>query len=234
MPIVVPHVHLLPSSMAGNIYVLEGDTLTVVDTGMPNSADRVLSYVREMGRRPEELTRIVLTHYHVDHVGSAAALRDLTGAAVLAHREEAPFINGTKPQPAPRYGVLRLMYRLLPVMTRFDPLEPDELVAEGSQLDILGGARVVAMPGHTPGSIALHLDRLGVLMCGDAIDNRRGVLGPPPAPFTVDDAKAVESIRKVAELDFDVLCPGHGSPIVGRSSQQVRAMAERLPWPPTP
>jgi glyoxylase-like metal-dependent hydrolase (beta-lactamase superfamily II) len=228
MALVVPHVHLVPGTMAGNIYLLEGDALTLVDTGMPGGADRILDYVREMGHRPEDLTRIVLTHYHVDHVGSAAALKARTGATVLAHPDDAPFIDGTAKQPPPRHGLLRVLHRFLPVMSRFEPVTPDELGEDGSYLEILDGARIVHMPGHTPGAIALHLAGLGVLISGDAIDNRKGAPGPPPAPFTVDSTQAIASIRKVAQLDFEVLCPGHGPSIVGGASAQVRAMAAGL------
>jgi glyoxylase-like metal-dependent hydrolase (beta-lactamase superfamily II) len=114
------------------------------------------------------------------------------------------------------------------VMSRFDPVTPDELIEDGDVLGVLDGATVVHIPGHTPGAIALHLAGHGVLLCGDAIDNRRGVLGPPPSPFTLDAEQAVASIRKVAQLDFEILCPGHGPPIAGGAGERVRAMAAGL------
>jgi glyoxylase-like metal-dependent hydrolase (beta-lactamase superfamily II) len=76
--------------------------------------------------------------------------------------------------------------------------------------------------------MALHLPAEGVLICGDAIDHRRNRLGPPPKGFTADMAQAVASLRRMAELAFEVLCPGHGAPIAGGADEQVRAMVRGL------
>jgi glyoxylase-like metal-dependent hydrolase (beta-lactamase superfamily II) len=113
-------------------------------------------------------------------------------------------------------------------MSRFPKVSPDELVDDGDDLDVLGGAMVLHIPGHTPGAIALHLPTEGVLLCGDAINHRGGRLGPPPAGFTVDGQQAAASIRRLAELRFEVLCPGHGEPIIGGAADQVRTMAANL------
>jgi glyoxylase-like metal-dependent hydrolase (beta-lactamase superfamily II) len=93
---------------------------------------------------------------------------------------------------------------------------------------LLGGATVVHVPGHTPGSIALHFPSERLLICGDTIGHRGDRLGLPPKPFTVDMKQAIASIRRMAELEFDVLCPGHGAPIAGGAGEQVRAMVREL------
>jgi glyoxylase-like metal-dependent hydrolase (beta-lactamase superfamily II) len=110
------------------------------------------------------------------------------------------------------------------MIPRFDPVTPDELVEDGAVLDVLGGATVVHVPGHTPGAIALHLPGLAVLFSGDAISHRKGRLGPPPPDFTADPERAVESARRMAQLDIDVLCPGHGPPLVGGAGDRLREM----------
>ncbi len=66
------------------------------------------------------------------------------------------------------------------------------------------------------------------MICGDIIDHRRGRLAPPPKPFTADMDQAIASLRRLAKLDFDVLCPGHGPPLVGGADQKVRAMVRAL------
>jgi glyoxylase-like metal-dependent hydrolase (beta-lactamase superfamily II) len=172
--------------------------------------------------------RIFITHYHVDHIGSAAALKEQTGAIVLAHGGDARVISGQDPLPPPNQGLMKLLFRIVPMMSRFDPVAPDRLVEDAMVLDILGGATVVHVPGHTPGSVALHIPSRGVLVCGDAIDHRGGRLGPPQSPFTVDQAQMLDSMRRLAELDFDVLCPGHGPPIAGGARDQVQMMLEWL------
>ena len=95
-------------------------------------------------------------------------------------------------------------------------------------LDLLDGVTVVHVPGHSPGAIALHFPSERLLICGDAIDHRRGRFGPPPRGLTLDMDQAIASIRRMAELGFDVLCPGHGAPLVGGADQQARAMVQTL------
>jgi glyoxylase-like metal-dependent hydrolase (beta-lactamase superfamily II) len=86
----------------------------------------------------------------------------------------------------------------------------------------------VHVPGHTAGSVALHVPAERLLICGDVIDHRRNRLGPPPKPFSDDVEQAIIAVRRLAELDFDVLCPGHGPPLVGGAGEQVRAMVQSL------
>jgi len=104
----------------------------------------------------------------------------------------------------------------------------DRSLHEGDSLDLLGGATVVHVPGHTPGSIALHFPSERLLICGDIINHRGSQLGPPPKPFTEDMDQAIASLHRLAELDFDVLCPGHGPPLVGGADEAVRAMVRAL------
>jgi glyoxylase-like metal-dependent hydrolase (beta-lactamase superfamily II) len=156
-------------------------------------------------------------------VGSLADLRQRTSAEVVAHQAEAPFISGEQPQPSPPSALLRLVGRL-PLLPRAEPTPVDFRAQDGDHLDLLGGATVIHVPGHTPGSMALHLPSEGVLICGDTIDHRRGKLGPPPKAFTLDMSQAMDSVRRMAGLDFEILCPGHGAPIVEGADQAVRAL----------
>jgi glyoxylase-like metal-dependent hydrolase (beta-lactamase superfamily II) len=120
---------------------------------------------------------------------------------------------------------MRLLEKL-PLMPRAETAPVDVTVQDGDHLDLLGGATVLHVPGHTPGSIALHLPAEGVLLCGDAIDHRRGKLGPPPKGFTLDMDQAMDSVRRMAELDFEVLGPGHGAPIRSGADRKLRAAIE--------
>jgi glyoxylase-like metal-dependent hydrolase (beta-lactamase superfamily II) len=212
-----------------NAYLLVGGTVTLVDAGMPGSEETILGYVEGLGLAAEDLARVVITHHHLDHVGSVAAVRARTGAQVVAHAGDAPFISGAQAPPPAQSAMMRVLFRLLgPVMPQAEPCPVDMVVEDGEHLELLGGARVVHVPGHTPGAIALHLPADGVLICGDTIDHRRNRLGPPPKGFTADMAQAVASLRRMAGLAFEVLCPGHGAPIVGGADEEVRAMVRGL------
>ncbi|MDY7080383.1 MAG: MBL fold metallo-hydrolase [Chloroflexota bacterium] len=225
---IISNVHRIPGVSGVNAYLLSGKTLTLVDTGMPGSAKAILNYIENLNHAPTDVTHIVITHHHIDHIGSLAALKQQTQALVLAHPDDAPFINGERPQPAPRSTVLRLLFRLVPAMSRSEPVPVDVTIKEGSSLEILGGATVVHAPGHTPGSVALHLPVERLLFTGDAINHRGNRLGLPPKPFTRDMEQAIASMRHLAALDFESLCPGHGDPIVSGAAEQVRAMLQKL------
>src|SRR3954451_6244595 len=100
--LVVPGVWMLPFEI-GQAYIWDWDAgLTVIDTGVPGSASAILQAIEALGRRPSDVKEIVLTHYHYDHRGSAAELAARTGATVIAHVAEAPFISGTRPQIPPK------------------------------------------------------------------------------------------------------------------------------------
>ena len=225
---VIPHLHRVPGVRGAHAYLLTGTMPMLVDTGMPGSSEAILGYMAGLGLAPVDLARILLTHYHIDHIGSAAALKELTSTPVSAHPGDAPYITGERPQPPPRGWLMRLFTRLVPVLSRFEPVAVDVPLAGGDHLDLLGGATVIHVPGHTPGAVALHFPVEGVLICGDAISHRGDRLGPPPAAFTLDKEQAYASLRRLAALDFDILCPGHGEPIVGGAGEQVRALAESL------
>jgi glyoxylase-like metal-dependent hydrolase (beta-lactamase superfamily II) len=234
---IIPNVHLIPGMRGANAYLLLGTTLTLVDTGMPGSEETILGYIEGLGLSVADLAYIVITHYHLDHVGSLAAIKARTSAQVLSHPGDAPFISGEQsPPPAPSAIMRFLFWLVAPLMPAPDPVSVDLTVQDDDRLDTFaalstgspGGATVVHVPGHTPGSIALHFPSERLLICGDTIDHRRGRLGPPPKPFTDDMDRAIASMRRMAELEFDVLCPGHGTPIVGGADEQVRAMVQAL------
>jgi glyoxylase-like metal-dependent hydrolase (beta-lactamase superfamily II) len=226
---IVPNVHLVPGMRGANVYLLLGSTLTLVDTGMPGSEEAILAYIDSLGLDAGDLARMVITHHHLDHVGGIAAMKRRTAALVLAHPDDAGLISGEQSPPPASSPLMRFLFWLVaPLMPTLEPVPVDVTVQDGERLDLLGGATVVHVPGHTPGSIALHFPSEGLLICGDTIDHRRGRLGPPPKPFTEDMDQALASIRRMSELEFDVLCPGHGAPIVGGADQQVRALVQAL------
>ena len=84
----LPGIHMIPNVRLSRAYLIEGDSLVLVDTGMPWNARGILSYISSIGRRPEELEAILMTHSHPDHSGGAPPIRKLTGAAILAHAHD--------------------------------------------------------------------------------------------------------------------------------------------------
>jgi len=224
----IPQVHLLSSLGFVNTYLLVGDKLALLDTGMAGQAGKVLRYVARLGRQPQDLTQIFLTHYHLDHAGSLAALKAATGATVYASPADAAVISGQARQPLMRdwrRWVVWLEDRLFPVR----PCPVDKLLNDGDAVAIpgLGELRAVASPGHTPGHLCYYLPERRLLFTGDALINTRKLAGANPQ-FSLDMAQARAAVHKLAALDVDVLCFSHGQPIVGGAGEQLRALAARL------
>ena len=121
------------------------------------------------------LRRIVLTHFHADHAGSAAELAT-DGVQVLAHRADAPVIRGERPGPPPSFtpAERELHARVAAGLPPAPPARVDVELGQGYRLDVGGKALVLSVPGHTDGSIALHLPADGVLFTGDLIAEWNG------------------------------------------------------------
>jgi glyoxylase-like metal-dependent hydrolase (beta-lactamase superfamily II) len=198
--------------------------MTVIDTGLPGNADRIMSYVESLGRQRTDIKMIILTHPDIDHAGSVARLRIETHSKVGIHEADAPRLSGEKQLKEVR-GALGLFLRAMGVFMQFEPVNADLLLKDSDHVDEL---TVVHTPGHTEGSICLYLPKNAVFV-GDALatDNQRK-LSLPRKSMSVDLSQAKESVKKIALLEFSVLLPGHGPPIEQNASMITREFAARL------
>jgi glyoxylase-like metal-dependent hydrolase (beta-lactamase superfamily II) len=201
---------------------------TLIDTGLPGQQDAIAAALAEAGVRVEDLKRIVLTHQDIDHVGSLHGLVQASGARVLAHEVEAPFIDGSE---QPRFAAPEVLARhpqLRAVAARFEPTAVDQALRDGVRLDVAGGVRVISTPGHTVGHICLYLERSRTLVAGDALTAGEGrLLGPNPSA-TPDMPTAIDSVRKLADLDVRAIVCYHGGVVEDDPSGQLRRLAEDL------
>ncbi len=213
---IVPGIHWV-EGVNGNVYVLTEPELTLVDTGLPHHAKRILTYVTdELHRKPSELTTIILTHYHIDHIANAEELRQLTGAKIAVHQDDADYIEGKKPLPHPK----NLLFRLATSFMRVRPFHVDIRLQDAS---VVAGCTVVHLPGHTPGSIALFVPQQSTLLCGDTVRSPHGSLKAPSPQFSFDYEQALQSVQRIKTLEFDVLLSGHGKPVRPQASVKVRS-----------
>jgi glyoxylase-like metal-dependent hydrolase (beta-lactamase superfamily II) len=197
------------------------DSVTLIDTGAPGSGAEILSAV-------PRIDRMVLTHGHIDHSGSAAELRASTGAPVLAGAGDAAAVRTGAALPPPVFEDWEV-----PIYQRVSanlpdtapPVPVDRQLVDGDALDFGGGAAVLAIPGHTEGSIAIHLPRHSVLFTGDTIANVGAVM---LGTFNQDRAQTVASFRRLAALDVETACFGHGEPIGSSAGDRIREVAATL------
>ncbi|MFN8492783.1 MAG: MBL fold metallo-hydrolase [Caldilineaceae bacterium] len=222
----------LPSPMGNPLNVslivdaLHGPTL--VDTGLPRQRDAINTALAEADLPMTALKRIILTHQDVDHVGSLHDLVDASGARVLASPTETPYIDGADTPRFLRPEMLAQRPQLHAVAAIFQYTPVNEQLADGMRLDLAGGVRVIATPGHTPGHISLYLERTKTLITGDALTADAGHLQGPNQSATPDWAQAVQSVQKLAALDVQTIVCYHGGVVQDDANGQLQRVAQEL------
>jgi glyoxylase-like metal-dependent hydrolase (beta-lactamase superfamily II) len=205
-----------------NVYVWnDGAEVTLIDCALPGAAEEIGKGLDALGITADRVRRVILTHAHDDHIGSAADLAEW-GAEIWVHHADADIVRGERPQPAP---VLRDWERpIADALELGPPPRPAPVhreLRDGEVLDFGGGAEVLAVPGHTEGSVALHLPRHRVLFTGDTLANVRGVT--MPGVFNLDSAAVEAAAHRLTELDVDVVCVGHGDVLTAAALQAWRS-----------
>lgn len=215
---IIPGFHRVDGVNA-NAYFIVGDEFVLIDAGISKNPARILAYLTgTLKRLPSDLKLIIITHAHIDHTGGLAALVRATHAKVAIHLADAPYLSGEKRMPYPKGGI-GVVFRLLSPFVRARPVQAGLLLNDG---DTIAGMKVIHIPGHTPGSIALLDEKRHVLFSGDTLRYRDGQVEGPPDKFTPDPALARRSIEKLKQFDFDVMLAGHGEPLVSGASEKVR------------
>jgi hydroxyacylglutathione hydrolase len=199
-------------------YLVYGSELCLIDTGVRGSEQTIFEYVRATGRQPSDISRIILTHAHPDHVGAARAIVVGTGAAVFAHPAERAWIEDVELQarqrPVPGFGALVE-----------GSVRVDHQVEDGEILELGGGLRleVLHTPGHSPGSISLFVPQDGAAISGDAVPL------PHDFPIYVDARASFRSVQRLAHIDrLSVLLSAWDEPRYGVEAE--RAMSAALAY----
>ena len=198
-----------------NIYLIETDRgYILVDAGMPNSDGKLDSAFRQAGIEPGSVQLIIATHGHLDHVGSMAYARKVTGGKVLCHRSFADDLaNGRAEKAVPQNLIGRLLNLMTGLMgSTFEGVQPDILVDDEFDLAEYGIAgKILHTPGHSPSSIAILLDN-GEALVGDM------VRGTPPSEISLgmfydDKEMLLRSLEKVAAHEPRIIYMSHGTQI---------------------
>lgn len=216
-----------------NAFLIDADDgLTLIDCGTADSPPKIVAALAELGRSPADIRHILITHAHYDHAGGLAEMKRLSGATTVMHPADAILVgSGRALRPSFNQVAPGLLNKLFARFFFKNPtstveLTPIELqLLEGTTLPVAGGMTAVHVPGHSLGQLAFVWPQHGgVLFAADAATN---FLTLGLAPIHEDVAVALESAKRLAALDFEIACFGHGRTIVGGASKKFKRKWKR-------
>jgi glyoxylase-like metal-dependent hydrolase (beta-lactamase superfamily II) len=191
------------------VYLIDAGELVLVDSGAGKSFGKLVSNIESLGFEPRRLKVVLVTHAHIDHIGSLHQFQEVFGTKIIAHELDAGAIEQGVEVGAEAYGVDYISCSV-------------DLKIQGSEESFQFGNyqfEVIHIPGHTPGSIAAYID----------MDNKRilfgqDVHGPYLPQWGGDPTEAKRSLQKLIDLRADILCEGHfgvyqSAPVVERYIQ---------------
>jgi glyoxylase-like metal-dependent hydrolase (beta-lactamase superfamily II) len=215
-----------------NIYLVVGSEPVLIDTGMPGDEAVILQALNELGVHSRNLRMILITHAHLDHVGALAAVKGATDARVYASVHEKDHIEGRRLLCSMhREGLGGKVFKcILYVMEKFvKKYEPVQLYSAYSDEEGAGrmdGIEIIPTPGHSPGSLSFYFPAKRAVFVGDALTGTPAP-GLPLRAGCSDYARALRSVKRLAQLDADVCLFGHGEPLVGNAASVLRELAGR-------
>ena len=199
--------------------VLTWDDKDVIlfDTGLPGQLELIRAAVEKTGHSLEQVTKVILTHHDIDHIGCAKPMKEF-GAKIMAPQKETPYIQGDEVSPKIRQREAHLnelseeeraFYERIKSLSPYIQVEVDEIVHDGESLPFCGGIEVVGTPGHTPGHTAFFLKDSKVLITGDAANIADGELIGPNPKHTLDMPEAEESFEKLKRINAGLVVCYH-------------------------
>jgi glyoxylase-like metal-dependent hydrolase (beta-lactamase superfamily II) len=223
---IAPGVHRCGTVFVNWYLVADDDGVTVVDTAVPRYWPQLDAALARIGRAPDDVRAVVLTHAHVDHTGFAERLRSELGVPVHLHAaDERLARTGKQPKrersllPYLRHATARklLTHLIRNGAGRVPKLTELQTFTDGATLDVPGRPRAINAPGHTAGCCALHFAAAGALLVGDVLCSRNTLTGRPgpqvpPGAFNDSSSQALDSLAALEPVDAAVMAFGHGDP----------------------
>ncbi len=214
-----------------NGFVLRDDDgqVTLLDMGLPGHGPKLLDALSAIGSGPSDVTRLLLTHAHPDHLGGLAHVVEQTGLGVGVHEDDAGYVRDGETPPQVPVGVLgRLLHLVTPDLDQ-PPLPVAAELSDGELLPVAGGLRVVHMPGHSPGHAGFVHEPTRVLVTGDAIMNPVGMRWSPKSVCS-DFRMSRRTAHRLGELDYEIAAFTHGPEVRDRPRDKVRRFLLRHGW----
>jgi glyoxylase-like metal-dependent hydrolase (beta-lactamase superfamily II) len=225
-----------PRGTVNSYLVVDGDEVTVIDAGLPAHGKLLVSELAELGLTLDAVRALVLTHGDTDHIGFASWLFASKRIPARVHTADVDRARKEVSKPSSGWGPVKvgplagfLWYSVRHGGLRIPAVGEVATFTDGDLLDVPGSPRIIHVPGHTPGSVAVHVPGVDALFLGDAMTTRNvltGDSGPKPAPFTLDPGQARESLSRIEGVDATWVLPGHGPAWDGGVPEAVRLIRE--------
>jgi len=176
------------------VYLIDVGELVLIDSGAGRSFDKLVDNIVSLELAPEKISTVIVTHRHIDHIGSLAEFRQNYGARIIAHSLDAEAIETGMSTGADAYGV------------EYEPCQVDVRLEGVEEKLAFGGQEFIALhiPGHTRGSIAIYKD-----VGGKRVLFGQDIHGPYEAMWGGEIDKAIISLQSLVDLEADILCEGH-------------------------
>ena len=228
--------HRIGSDIVNSYLIVGADGVTIIDAGLPRYWRHLNRELAQLGKTLDDVRALILTHGDTDHIGFAAQLHREKGIPAYLHPADADRARLEVKKPNSGWGPVKagalagfLWYSARNGGLRIRPVGELRPAGDGQVLDVPGQPRIIGVPGHTPGSIAVHVPAADALFIGDTMTTRNvltGATGPKPAPFTLEPEQALASLGRIDQVDATWVLPGHGPAWDGGVSEAVRLIRQ--------
>ncbi|HEX9064294.1 MAG TPA: MBL fold metallo-hydrolase [Streptosporangiaceae bacterium] len=224
------------SDIVNSYLVVDQGGVTIIDAGLPGYWNLLTAELARLNLTLDDVRALVLTHGDSDHIGFAGRLSRERGIPAYLHPADADRARLEVKKSARGWGPIKpgplarfMWYSAREGGLRARPAGELRPVRDGEVLDVPGEPRIIHVPGHTPGSVAVHVPAVDALFLGDTMTTRNvltGVTGPKPAPFTLQPQQAIESLGRIDKIDATWVLPGHGPAWNGGVSEAVKLIRQ--------
>lgn len=183
--------------VTSNIYVFGGDTITIIDSGNGEEKNKIVPKLKKIFSKKPNVSKTILTHFHFDHIKGLDELMDAYILDILIHKKEAPYLSD-------------LNFKRIKEVNAGDKIILGEYLLD-----------IIHTPGHSPGSICLYEKKTKFLISGDTVFPN-GSFGRYDFPFGNHKA-LLQSLKRLTEVDVEVMLPGHGLPTFSKVNQQIKS-----------
>jgi glyoxylase-like metal-dependent hydrolase (beta-lactamase superfamily II) len=184
-------------NLCSNIYAIGESDITIVDTGSGDISDLISNSLRKIGLNIGNVSKVILTHSHFDHVGGLIEILNYTSPTIFIHPSELEFLE-------------------IPRQVNIHELNENQTIHTETR-----DLKVLHTPGHTCGSVCLYDEENALLFTGDTVFPG-GSFGRTDLP-TGDENMLIKSLKRLSELKVEIMLPGHNKPVLKKAYLHIKS-----------